>query len=66
MWTETVRTREDLGMLMLPRLSAAAEVAWTGKGTGAWESYRRRVAGFARLWRSRGWSFFPDEHVDWC
>lgn len=65
LWAETVVTEADLGQMILPRLSASAEVAWAGSGVGQWESYRERAAALARLWRVRGWEFFADEGIDW-
>lgn len=65
LWTETVRTFEDLTTLLLPRLAAAAEVAWSGSGAGQWDSFRRRVVAVGRSWSARGLSWHRSPGVDW-
>lgn len=65
LWTETVRTFEDLTTLLLPRLAAAAEVAWSGSGVGQWDSFRRRVVAVGRSWSASGLSWHRSPGVDW-
>jgi len=60
-----VRTFEDLTTLLLPRLAAAAEVAWSGSGVGQWDSFRRRVVAVGRSWSARGLSWHRSPGVDW-
>ncbi|WP_026459954.1 family 20 glycosylhydrolase [Schaalia suimastitidis] len=66
LWTETVENSAHFGELVLPRLHGIAEVAWRGSAVGQWASFRRRIAGFSRLWRARGWNYFPSAGVDWA
>ncbi len=65
LWTETVRSRDDLTTLLLPRLAAVADVAAFGSGIGRWDDFRRRVAERSRDWEARGlaWRRCPD--VSW-
>jgi hexosaminidase len=65
LWTETVRTRADLETMLLPRLAAVAEVAWTPAGARGWEAFRTRLAAQAPSWRARGVRFHPSPQVDW-
>ena len=68
LWTETVTTREELFTMLLPRLAAAAEVAWTGqeaRDAGGFEGFAARVATLAPGWRARGWPFHPTAQVPW-
>lgn len=65
LWTETVRTFEDLTTLLLPRLAAAAEVAWAGSGVGEWDSFRRRVVSVGRSWQERGLRWHRSPGVGW-
>ena len=65
LWTETVRDMEDLTLLLLPRLAAAAEVAWAGSGVGEWDSFRSRILPLARSWHARGLVWHPSPGVDW-
>jgi hexosaminidase len=64
-WTETLATRGELFSMLLPRLGAVAEVAWTDTGRKDWESFRDRVAAQAPAWRAAGWAFHPTPQVDW-
>ncbi len=53
-WTETITGFDDLAFLLLPRLPAAAERAWTQQRT-SWEDHRARLGPHARAWRATGW-----------
>ncbi|NUS04923.1 MAG: family 20 glycosylhydrolase, partial [Nonomuraea sp.] len=53
-WSETITDFDDLAFLLLPRLPAAAERAWTRERTG-WEDHRARLAPHAETWRTTGW-----------
>ncbi len=69
LWTETVKTADDIDALAFPRIAAAAEAAWS-PATGThpdrtWESFRRRVAGLGPLWSSRGIRFTASEEIPW-
>lgn len=64
-WTETLTTRDELFSMLLPRLPAVAEVAWTAPAGKDWEAFRARVAGQASAWRAAGWEFHPTPQVDW-
>lgn len=43
LWTETVRSLEDIDYLVFPRLPALAEVAWTPQNQREWEDFKRRL-----------------------
>ncbi|GAA1860705.1 family 20 glycosylhydrolase [Myceligenerans crystallogenes] len=64
-WTETLRTRDELFSMLLPRLAAVAECAWTPQEHKDWESFRARVATEAVTWRRDGSAFHPTPQVDW-
>ncbi|WP_062070798.1 family 20 glycosylhydrolase [Demequina sediminicola] len=64
-WTETLSTREQLFDMLLPRLTAVAEVAWTAPERKDWEDYRTRVAAAADGWRRQGLTFHETPQVDW-
>ncbi|MBD8079003.1 family 20 glycosylhydrolase [Cellulosimicrobium arenosum] len=64
-WTETLRTPTDLFTMLLPRLSAVAEVAWSAPARKDWDDYRRRVAVQGAAWRREGLPFHPTPQVDW-
>src|SRR5690606_27810012 len=50
LWTETVRTPEDIDTLVFPRVAAAAEAAWSDADARSWDSFRVRVAALGPLW----------------
>ncbi|CAM3588033.1 family 20 glycosylhydrolase [Isoptericola cucumis] len=64
-WTETITTRDELFSMLLPRLGAVAEVAWTAPERKDWEAFRARTAAQAPAWRDAGWEFHPTPQVDW-
>ncbi|MFD6135353.1 family 20 glycosylhydrolase, partial [Isoptericola sp. NPDC060257] len=64
-WTETITTRDELFSMLLPRLGAVAEVAWTAPERKDWEAFRARSAAQAPAWRAGGWAFHQTPQVDW-
>ncbi|GAB3164384.1 hypothetical protein GCM10027059_20400 [Myceligenerans halotolerans] len=64
-WTETLVTRNDLFSMLLPRLAAVAEAAWTAQDGKNWESFRQRIATEAAAWRRDGTAYHPTPQVDW-
>ena len=64
-WTETLSTPEDLFTMLLPRLAAVAEVAWSDRDRRDWEGFRRRVAGLAPGWDRDGFAWYRSPQVDW-
>lgn len=56
-WCETVSDRNDLEALLLPRLSGAAERAWSARPTG-WDEYVDRLRAQTTIWDRRGWAWF--------
>jgi hexosaminidase len=65
-WTETLSTQEELFLMLLPRLSAVAEVAWTAPERKDWEGYRARVVAESATWRREGLPFHETPQVDWA
>ncbi|MDR7383925.1 family 20 glycosylhydrolase [Promicromonospora iranensis] len=64
-WTETLLSRDDLFSMLLPRLAAVAETAWSQPGAKDWESFRSRVALEAATWRREGATYHPTPQIDW-
>ncbi|QTE31590.1 family 20 glycosylhydrolase [Pengzhenrongella sicca] len=64
-WTETISTRDELYYLLLPRLAAVAEVAWSLPERRCWAGFRVRVAGQAPHWQDEGLAFYRSPQVDW-
>jgi hexosaminidase len=64
LWTETVRSIRDVEYLLLPRLPALAEVAWSPAAAG-WADLSARLAAQARRWVGLGADFFASPDVAW-
>lgn len=64
-WTERIPTLDALFTMLLPRLSAVAEVGWTAPDRKDWDGFRRRVAREAHVWRRAGIAFHESAQVDW-
>ncbi|MGN8025189.1 family 20 glycosylhydrolase [Microbacterium sp. 22242] len=56
LWTETVSTLREADSLVHPRLSAAAEIAWSPRHgpERTWESFHARVAALLDGWQASG------------
>jgi len=64
-WTETLLNRDDLFSMLLPRLAAVAETAWSRPDAKDWQSFRARVAVEAATWRREGSAYHPTPQIDW-
>jgi len=64
-WTETLVSRDDLFSMLLPRLAAVAEIAWSQPEAKDWESFRARVAVEAATWRRENAAYHPTPQIDW-
>ncbi|SEE94844.1 hexosaminidase [Ruania alba] len=62
-WTETIVTEDDLFTMLLPRLAAAAEVAWSAQEDRDFDDFAARVREQAGIWRARGYAFYPSPQV---
>jgi hexosaminidase len=69
MWTETIRTLDDIDEMAFPRIAAAAEAAWSPSADQSdlrtWESFRARVGGLGPLWSSLGIRFHRAAEIPW-
>lgn len=67
LWTESIRTPEDIDRMAFPRLAAAAEAAWSPRegDLRSWESFRVRVGGLAPLWAALGIAYHPSAEIPW-
>jgi hexosaminidase len=65
LWTETITTLEQLETMLLPRLCAVAEVAWSPQSAREWEDFRARVAAEGGRWDAAGVAYHRSPQVDW-
>lgn len=65
LWTETVRTMDDIEYLAFPRLLSHAEIGWTNDAQRAWNEYRKRLAAFAPRLAAQDVGYYEDPAVPW-
>ncbi|BEL09580.1 beta-N-acetylhexosaminidase [Actinoplanes sichuanensis] len=65
LWSETLRSVDDVRYLTFPRLPAVAEVAWSPRDGRDWQSFRERLAAFGPRWTAAGISFHRSPEIDW-
>ncbi|MFP4290247.1 MAG: beta-N-acetylhexosaminidase [Cyclobacteriaceae bacterium] len=65
LWTETIRTMDDIEYMVFPRLPGYAEIGWTPVAQRNWESYRKRLAAQADRFQELGIDFYHSELVPW-
>ncbi|MEU8659255.1 beta-N-acetylhexosaminidase [Actinoplanes philippinensis] len=65
LWSETLRSVDDVRYLTLPRLPAVAEVAWSPRDGRDWQSFRERLAAFGPRWTAGGINFHRSPEIDW-
>jgi hexosaminidase len=65
LWSETVRTPDDLFTLLLPRLAAFAEVAWSAPERRDWDGFATRLRAVAPRWTAAGLPWYRSPQIDW-
>jgi hexosaminidase len=65
LWSETPRNITAAQYLMMPRLPAVAELAWSPASVRGWDSFRRRVAAHGPRWNLLGINFHRDPSIPW-
>ncbi|WKU07850.1 beta-N-acetylhexosaminidase [Micromonospora sp. HUAS LYJ1] len=65
LWTESVTSLAEIEFLVLPRLPALAEVAWSAPSVRSWTGFRERLAGHGQRWRTAGIAFHPSPEIPW-
>lgn len=65
LWSETVKNLGAAQYLLVPRLPAIAEVAWSEQTQRSWDGFRTRIAAHAPRWRLLGINFYASPQVEW-
>jgi hexosaminidase len=65
LWTETITTIGEVEFMLLPRLAAVAELAWSPQEVRNWPGFRRRLAGHGPRWAASGTTFHRTDEIDW-
>lgn len=71
LWSETIPTLADAEFLMLPRVTAIAEIGWSpkadrgGPSSAAFKDYVQRVAAQGVRLQAAGYNFYTTAEVPW-
>ncbi|MCX4387816.1 beta-N-acetylhexosaminidase [Micromonospora peucetia] len=65
LWSETLRSLDDIEYMAFPRLPAIAELGWSTAASHDWESFRARLGQQAPRWRLQEVDFYPSPQVPW-
>lgn len=65
-WCETIKNREELEFMLLPRLGGIAEKAWSRHENTDWADYVDRLAPQRIAWDARGWTWFRSREIEWA
>ncbi|MEV4756958.1 beta-N-acetylhexosaminidase [Micromonospora sp. NPDC049559] len=65
LWSETLRTGDDIEFMAFPRLPAIAELGWSAAAHHDWDSFRQRLATQAPRWSRQNVNFYRSPQVPW-
>jgi hexosaminidase len=65
LWSETLRTLDDIEFMAFPRLPAIAELGWSPAATHDWTSFRARLGAYGPRWTLQGVNFYHSPQVVW-
>jgi hexosaminidase len=65
LWTETVRTVDELEFMVFPRLIGHAEIGWSPRSGRHWETYAARLGAHGPRLAALKVNFYPDPAVPW-
>jgi hexosaminidase len=65
LWSETLRTSEDIEYMAFPRVAGVAELGWSPAVTHDWDAYKVRLAAQAERWEALGISYYRSPQVPW-
>lgn len=65
LWSETIKTMEDIEYLAFPRILGLAEIGWTPTGNRSWGEYEQRLKAHGARMEYLGINYFKDPAVKW-
>lgn len=65
LWSETLRTIDDIEYMMSPRLIGIAEIGWSPEESREWEEYHTRLASHGPRLEALGVNYYHSPQVDW-
>lgn len=57
-WTEYLTSAEKIEYMILPRMPAIAEVAWTKLSEKSFEQFNAKLPFHKQKWRKKGFNYF--------
>ncbi|SNY61193.1 beta-N-acetylhexosaminidase [Paractinoplanes atraurantiacus] len=61
LWSETLRSIDDIEFMAFPRLAAIAEIGWSARKD--WESFRTRIREYYPRWELQGVDFYRSPRI---
>ncbi|WP_394613240.1 beta-N-acetylhexosaminidase [Lentzea sp. JNUCC 0626] len=65
LWTETIKTSQDIEYMAFPRLPVAAELGWAQASVHNWDRFAPRLGAQAPRWKVQGIGFYASPQVPW-
>jgi hexosaminidase len=65
LWSETLRSLDDIEFMAFPRLAAIAELGWSPKAALGWTGFRSRLGAYGPRWTLQGVNFYRSTQVVW-
>ncbi len=65
LWSETIKTMDDIEYLLFPRIMGYAEIGWSPSGLRDWDGYKLRLAQQAKRLKAMEVDYYPSDRVPW-
>lgn len=65
LWTETIKTMDDIEYMVFPRLPGYAEIGWTPSLARNWDDYKVRLGKHGERFKAMDINFYPSRFVPW-
>lgn len=65
LWTETVKTMDDIEFMVMPRLAGCAELGWSPEGGKNWDDYKVRLGAQKNRFEVMDINYFQSKLVPW-
>ncbi|HCT80005.1 MAG TPA: beta-N-acetylhexosaminidase [Micromonosporaceae bacterium] len=65
LWTETIRTVDNIEYMAFPRLPALMELAWSPYSTHDWTAFKQRLGAQGPRWKVMGVDFYHSNQITW-
>ena len=56
LWSETITNKEYFDEMINPRLATLSEIAWKGRSTRSWNSFRNCLCNTTNMLKKFGWT----------